>query len=113
MLNPKDLVRLRHMLETARKAVNFSQGRKRADLDQDELFSLAMVRLVEVIGEAANGISHETKQQLPQIPWIQISGTRNRLIHGYFDVDLDIVWNILSRDIPQLIPPIEAFLAYQ
>jgi uncharacterized protein with HEPN domain len=69
-----------------------------------------MVRLLEIIGEAANGISIENRKELPQIPWTKIIGTRNRLIHGYFDVDLDIVWNILVQNIPELILQIEKFL---
>ena len=103
MLNPEDLVRLRHMLDAARKAVDFSRGRTRDDLDSDEMLSLALVRLLEIIGEAAKRISEEFRQQYSEIPWNQISGTRDRLIHGYFDVDLDIIWSIVADDLPILI----------
>ncbi len=65
--------------------------------------SLALVRLLEIIGEAAKGISEGLRQQYPEIPWKQIAGTRDRLIHGYFDVDLDIIWSIVAHDLPILI----------
>jgi uncharacterized protein with HEPN domain len=84
-------IRLRHMLDAARKAIFFGQGRSRANLDSDEMLALAVVRLVEALGEAAKQISRTTRERYPQIPWRQIAGTRDRLIHSYFDVDLDII----------------------
>ncbi|MFY9610481.1 MAG: HepT-like ribonuclease domain-containing protein [Blastocatellia bacterium] len=71
------------------------------------MFSLAMVRLLEIVGEAARHTSEEFRQGTPQIPWKQIAGTRDRLIHGYFDVDLDIVWAIVINDLPSLIAELE------
>jgi uncharacterized protein with HEPN domain len=62
------------------------------------------VRLLEVIGEAANNVSGDFQKKFPEIPWRQIGATRNRLIHGYFDVDLDVVWEIVSEDLPNLVP---------
>jgi uncharacterized protein with HEPN domain len=83
-------IRLRHMLKAARKAISFIHGRSRADLDSDEMLALAVVRLVEILGEAAKQIPPATREQHPHIPWRQITGTRDGLRHGYFDVDLDI-----------------------
>lgn len=103
MLNPEDLVRLRHMLDAAQKAVEFSEGRTRNDLDSDEMLALALVRLLEIVGEAAKKVSEELRQRYPEIPWKQIAGTRDRLIHGYFDVDLDIIWSIVADDLLILI----------
>ena len=108
---PKDdRILLRHMLDAALKTRDFIQGRSRGELDSDEMLALAVVRLLEVMGEATISLSQEIKDKNPQIPWKQIAGTRDRLIHGYFDVDLDIIWNILSRDLPPLIKELEKLL---
>lgn len=74
------------------------------------MLSLAVVRLLEIVGEAAAHISEPVQTSLPGIPWRQITGARNRLIHGYFDVDLDIVWAILQNDLPPLIAQLEQVL---
>jgi uncharacterized protein with HEPN domain len=110
MLKPEDAVSLRHMLDAAGKAVQFSRGRSRSDLDADEMFALALVRLLEIIGEAAKRLSAELRQQCPGIPWKQIAGTRDRLIHGYFDVDLDIIWAIITDDLPVLTAELEKII---
>jgi len=102
MQRDEDRTRLRHMLDSAEKALMLSQSRTRQDLDDDDLFSLAMTRLLEIIGEAAKAIGPEVRAAYPQIPWRQIAGVRDRLIHGYFNVDLDVVWSILEHDLPPL-----------
>lgn len=99
----KDDIRLQHMLEAAEKAVEFVKDSERGHLNKDEKLMLALVRLIEIVGEAAKNISEETKQKYQQIPWKEIAGTRNRLIHGYFNVDLDIIWQILKKDLPFII----------
>ena len=71
-------------------------------MDDDRKLKHALVRLLEIIGEAANGMSSNIKEKHPGIPWKEMIGMRNRLIHGYFDVDLDIVWQTVSKDIPPL-----------
>ncbi len=98
-----DLIRLKHMRDAAEKACKFTLGSSRIDLTVNEQLSLACVRLIEVIGEAATKISQETREELDEIPWNNIIGTRNRLIHGYEEVDLDIVWQILEKDLPELL----------
>jgi len=105
-----DRILLRHMLDAALKARYFIQGRSRGELNSDEMLALAVIRLLEVMGEAARGLSDEIKDKNPQIPWKQITGTRDRLIHGYFDVDLDIIWNIVNRDLPPVIKELEKLL---
>ena len=106
-----DRILLRHMLDAALKARYFIQGRSRGELNSDEMLALAVIRLLEVMGEAARGLSDEIKDKNPQIPWKQITGTRDRLIHGYFDVDLDIIWNIVNRDLPPVIKELEKLLS--
>lgn len=107
MSQHEDLVRLRHMLDAARQAVAFVEGKQRADLDRDLQLTLALTRLIEIIGEAAKGVSTGTRARL-QVPWRAIAGTRDRLVHAYFDVDLDQVWQIVTVDLPPLIATIEA-----
>jgi len=105
-----DTVSLRQMLDFSRDAVSLSVGRNREDLDSDRMFNLAMARAVEVIGEASNRLSKETRDKYPEIPWSQIISTRNRLIHAYDKVDFDILWDILHLDLPPLIQQLEAIL---
>ena len=110
MSKSENIVRLHHMLDAARKATELTKTCHRSDLDKDETLALAVVRLLEILGEAAKNVSKEYRRDYPVIPWGQIAGTRDRLIHGYFDVDLDIVWNIISIDLPELIPQLEKAL---
>ena len=110
MSKAEDITRMRHMLDAGRKAIEFTRGCERADLDKDEKLALSIVRLLEILGEAANNVSDEWQQQYPEIPWRQIGGTRNRLIHGYFDVDLDVVWKIVSKDLPTLVAQLDSIL---
>ena len=90
------------MLDAATKAVSFVAGTSRNDLDSDEKLSLALVRLVEIIGEAASKVTAETQNRHPGIAWRDIIGTRNRLIHAYEAVNLDILWQIVSVDLHPL-----------
>jgi uncharacterized protein with HEPN domain len=94
---------MRHMLEHAAEAVGLAAGRTRPDLDTDRIFSLAMTRLLEIVGEAAAHVSVVARDQYPQIPWSEIAGLRNRLIHGYDAVDFDILWDTVENDLPALI----------
>jgi len=105
-----DRVRLQHMLDAANEALTFIQGKNRADLDIDRMLALSLIRELEIIGEAASKISAETRSQNTSIPWQDISGMRNRLIHAYFDVDLDTVWSTVSRDLPTLKAELEKIL---
>jgi uncharacterized protein with HEPN domain len=98
-----DVIRLRHMQEVVEKALEFSAGKKRADLDTEQMLVLALVKCVEIIGEAANKVSDESRLELPAIPWADIIGMRHRLIHGYFDINLDIVWTTVTQELPGLL----------
>ena len=110
MTQHEDRVRLRHMLDYSRKAGAMIEGRTREDLDRDEMLCLALTRVVEVIGEAATRVSQAGQQQHGQIPWPEIIGLRNRLVHGYDAVDVDILWDIVQQDLPPLIEQLQAIL---
>lgn len=101
-----DLTRLRHIQDAGNKAMQFIANRSRDDLDKDEMLSLALVRLLEIIGEAANHISPECQFRYLDIPWRAIVGMRNRIVHAYFDVDLDIIWQVIVEDLPSILPQI-------
>lgn len=105
-----DRIRLRHMLDAAQEAVGFAHGHGRADLDSDRLLVLGLLKCIETVGEAAARVSKNSKAQWPQIPWGDIVGMRNRLVHVYFDVDLDQVWNTVTADLPPLIAELEKIL---
>ena len=102
-----DIIRLRHMLDAAREALSFAAGRKREELDHDRGLMLILVREIEVIGEAASRVSKETREQLTRIPWRAIIGMRNRLIHRYNDINLDVLWYSVQNSIPELIEELE------
>lgn len=106
-----DRTSLSHMLLYAQDAQAFVQGRARGDLDTDRMLYLAVLRALEVIGEAASRISQTLRDQHPEIPWPQIIALRNRLIHGYDAVDADRLWQILTSDVPKLIGDIQNILA--
>ena len=103
-------VPLRHMLDYAQKAIAISHGKNRNDLDKDLTFNLALTHLIEIIGEAANRVPEDFQESHPEIPWAQIIGMRNRLIHGYDEVDLNFLWSVVQNDLPGLILQLEELL---
>jgi uncharacterized protein with HEPN domain len=98
------------MLDAARMAAGFARERGRAELETAPLAAHGLVRLIEIIGEAASRVSPATRAEVPTLPWAAIVGMRNRLVHGYYDVDLDVVWNTLVVDLPPLIVELERSL---
>lgn len=106
-----DLTRLKHIRDASERIIQFTKGRSRSDLDTDEMLSLALVRLVEIIGEAANHVSLDCQNRYPEIPWRQMIGMRNRLVHAYFDVDLEILWVVVSRNIPNVLDQVMQVIA--
>ena len=111
MSRREDRVALLHMRDHAAEAVENVRGRSRGDLDDDRMFSLAMIKLVEIIGEAAGRISIAGRDAHPHIPWRQIIGTRHRLVHGYDQIDFDILWKIVSVELPGILEQLEDILA--
>jgi uncharacterized protein with HEPN domain len=77
------------MLDAAQEIIDFTSGQTRQDLTKDRKLNLAVVRLLEIVGEAARSVSPELRNNHPELPWKQMAGTRDRLVHGYFDVDLE------------------------
>jgi uncharacterized protein with HEPN domain len=99
------------MLDAAMEARAFTEGCSREDLDHNRLLALALLKCIEIIGEAASRISPITQAGHPELPWADIIGMRNRLIHAYFDIDLDLVWDTVTIDLPPLIAMLQAALA--
>lgn len=95
MSEPDDRTRPKHIVEAAKKALRFARGKKRADLERDDLLTLGLLKLLEIIGEAAARLSSAARHQLGTIPWPKLIGMRNRLIHNYDEVDLEILWQTL------------------
>lgn len=96
-----DPQRVADMLEAAEKLdEQASKGRDR--FDQDEIVQLAIVHLVQIIGEAASRVSDNLRRRHPEVPWRQIVGMRNRVVHSYFEVDLDLLWDVVTVDVPKL-----------
>jgi uncharacterized protein with HEPN domain len=102
-----DDVSLRQMLEHSREAVALVQGRVREDLDRDRVLCLALVQLVQIVGEAAGTVSGAARARYSAVPWREIAGLRNRLVHGYDAIDYDILWRVLTEDLAKLIPLLE------
>lgn len=107
MSQREDVLLLRDMLEHARLARDAAEGKSRSDLDSDRVFRAACERFVEIVGEAASNVSVAFRQSSGDVPWHKIVGIRNILAHGYLQIDLDILWNIIEVDIPRLIERLE------
>jgi uncharacterized protein with HEPN domain len=107
-----DLVRLHHMLDAAREATLFAQNKTRVSLNANRMLILAIIKDIEIIGEAASKVTKECREQLSGIPWLNIISMRNRLIHGYFDINLDIVWQTVIQDLPPLIDELEKIFSH-
>ena len=106
-----DTTRLQHMLEAALKIRRFARHRTAAELKDNELFALGVTRLLEIVGEAAAHVSESTRDEMLDIPWSHVVGMRNRLIHGYDVIDLDILWKTITEDLPPLIKALRKKLA--
>jgi len=102
-----DEIRLRDMLDYSQRAIETIRDRLRADLDRDVVLSAALERFVEIIGEAATRVTEERRKLTPDIPWRQIIGMRNRLIHGYGTVDRDVLWDVVHDDLADLIAALQ------
>ena len=97
-----DLAYIEHILDCIRKIKEFTTGLSLKDFSVNELVQDAVIRNIEIIGEASKKISSDTKQIYYEIPWKEIAGMRDKLIHDYLGVDVEVVWRTISEDIPTL-----------
>ena len=105
-----DSVPMRHMLDHAREAVAMTGARNRSDLNDDRMLQLSVSHLILIIGEAAGRVTPAGRERYADIPWHEVITTRHRIIHGYDTVDYDIVWRILTEELPPLIAALERAL---
>ena len=103
-------VYLRHMLELSQKALSLIEGIESADYSKNEALKLALIRLVQTIGEAARNVPYETQEKFPRIPWREIIGMRHKLVHNYMGVDEKIIWLTVQNKLPELLELLENIL---
>lgn len=106
-MSKNDPVYLGHMLDSAEKAHAKVEGITRTEFDEDENLRLALVHLVQIIGEAAGRVSENFRNGHPEIPWLEIIRMRHKVVHDYLGVDEDIVWEVVLRDLPPLIQALQ------
>ena len=106
-MSPRDLVYVGHMLDMARKALNKTQGVSREVYDADENLRFALIHLIQTIGEAGRQVSREFCDNHPEIRWADIIGMRHKVVHDYLGVDEDIVWQVVTEDLPKLVTTLE------
>jgi len=105
-----DSTSILQMFDHAREAVELARGRSRDDLDSNRVYFLATTRLLEIVGEAAGRVTEAFRMRHPDVPWSQIVGLRNRISHGYDEIDRDRVWEIVQADLPPLAAQLEQML---
>jgi uncharacterized protein with HEPN domain len=111
MPRKEDYHRLFHIWEAATEAVSFTQGATREALDADRKLQHTLIHLLEIIGEAAGRITQTFRDNHPEIPWVMMIGMRDRMIHAYFAINLNVVWYTVTENLPSLISAIQPLLA--
>jgi uncharacterized protein with HEPN domain len=112
-MRDEDRIRIGYMIDAAEDALRFIADRSRSDLDTDRMLLFALVRAVEIIGEAATKVSDGTRNAHPGIPWKSVIGMRHRLVHAYFDIDADILRVAATVEIPALLAQLKPILQTQ
>ena len=96
------IIYLKDMLESSSKGISFIQNLTYNEFSKDEKTQFALIKAIEIVGEASTKIPENIKNKFPEIPWREVSGMRNKLVHDYFGVNLKVVWNTAKEDLPQL-----------
>ena len=99
------------ILESARAAIEYMGGKSWNEFSKDSLLQDAIVRRLEIIGEAAGRVSSATQKKYENLPWQAMKGTRNRVIHEYDSVQIDIIWDIVQKDLPVLVKELEKIVS--
>jgi uncharacterized protein with HEPN domain len=107
MPREQDAAYLGHMLDMPRRAIRAIKDKDRRDYDSDDILRMGLAHLVQVIGEAARKVSPEFQSDHAEIPWRQIIGMRHRIVHDYMRLDEDVLWKVVSEDLPALLPHLE------
>ena len=107
---PEDRIRLQHIVLEIQEASSFAEGISFEEFVEDRKTVKAIIRSIEVIGEAAAKVSENIRTQHPDIPWKQIIGMRNHLIHAYFDIDFKTVWKTVKDNLPPLLKRLQSIL---
>jgi len=113
MLLDSDHTRLFHIVEAAREAVGYVKDLPREQFAVQRPLQHSVIRCIEIIGEAASRLSPSLREAHPDIPWQDMIGMRNRLIHAYFDVDLDLIWKTATQELPAILPRLESLRGSQ
>jgi len=105
---PKDdLIYIGHMLDTCRKALSRTEGKSRAQFDSNEDLQIVLTHLIQVLGEAARQVSSSFQKSHDDIPWSNIVGMRNKVVHDYMSIDLDVVWGVATLELKPLLAKLE------
>jgi uncharacterized protein with HEPN domain len=110
-LHLDDRTRIRHAIDATEKAIEFTARTTREDLAHDEPLALALVHLLEIVGEASRHVSPGTQKVHPEVPWRDVIAARNRPSHGYFDINYDVIWDTVQDDLPGLVEALSRVLA--
>ena len=105
----RDRIYLLHVVDSAEAILGYTTG-GREEFLADRRTQDAVVRNIEVIGEAVKAVSSDTRTMDPDVPWRQMAGMRDKLIHEYFGVDLNLVWDVVEQDLPALLPRLRALI---
>jgi uncharacterized protein with HEPN domain len=106
----RDDAYLYDILESSRAALEYTRNKTWAEFSRDPLIQDAVVRRLEIIGEASGRVSSETQKKYPHLPWQAMKGTRNKIIHEYDSIELDIIWEIIQQDLPYLVAELEKII---